>query len=298
VTSPEQQYRNSPGVNFSTLKLMARSPAAYRYGYGADDDDTASRMVLRLIHATLLEPHAIPRDFHVIPDTVRRGPAVTAEAAGRTVIKTADLATAQAMAAAVAAHPVAGPMLAAVPASHREHTLRWTDPATGLPCKGRLDALLRPPAGPGARATVIDLKTVKSVHPREIARMAASMHWHVQAAHYVAGVRLNQGLAEDAVDAVLIAMEQAPPHDVGVYRLTPDGALWAGEVLRRAWLDRLAECLRANTWPGACPGEQELELPGWAYPDAAERQAPDPAAGLDLDGVGDDTDDTDNSTGG
>ena len=297
MTSPEQQYRADPGVNFSTLKLMARSPAAYRHGYGGDDDDTASRGVLRLIHAAVLEPHTIARDFYVIADTVRRGPAVTAEAGGRTVIKTADLATAQAMAAAVAAHPVAGPMLAAVPASRREHTLRWTDPPTGLPCKGRLDALLSPKAGPDARATVIDLKTVRSVAPREIARMAASMHWHVQAAHYVAGVRYLKGYAVDDVDAVLIVMEQAPPHDVGVYRLTPDGALWAGEVTRRAWLDRLAECLRSGVWPGACPEELELELPGWAYPDAAgEGQTLDPAAGLDLDGVGDD--DTDNTTGG
>ena len=289
MTSPEQQYRADPGVNFSTLKLMARSPAAYRYGYGADDDDTASRGVLRLIHAAVLEPHTIASDFYVIPGTVRRGPAVTAEAGARTVVKAADLATARAMAAAVAAHPVAGPMLAAVPAHLREVAVSWTDEATGLPCKGRLDALDLREWG----ATVIDLKTVRSCAPREIARMAASMHWHVQAAHYAAGVRANQGLTDDAVDAVLIVMEQAPPHDVGVYRLTPDGALWAGEVLRRAWLDRLAECLRAGTWPGACPQEQELELPGWAYPDAAEGQTLDPAAGLDLDGV-----DDDNSTGG
>jgi hypothetical protein len=88
---------------------------------------------------------------------------------------------------------------------------------------------------------------------------------------------------------------------VGVYRLTPDGALWAGEVTRRAWLDRLAECLRSGTWPGACPAEQELDLPGWAYPADGEGQTLDPAAGLDLDGVGDDTDEhpgTDNTTGG
>jgi len=281
VTSPEQQYRADPGVNFSTLKLMARSPAAYRYGYGADDDDTASRMVLRLIHAAVLEPHTIDRDFFVIPDDVRRSPKITAEAGGRSVVKAADLATARAMAAAVAAHPVAGPMLAQVQASHREHTLRWYDPPTGLPCKGRLDALLRATAGPGARATVIDLKTVRSCAPREIARMAASMYWHVQAAHYAAGVRVNQSLADDEVDAVLIVMEQAPPHDVGVYRLTPDGALWAGEVTRRAWLDRLAECLRADTWPGACPGKQELELPGWAYPDTVEDDDDDDNEGTD-----------------
>jgi hypothetical protein len=294
VSTTETDYRADPGVNFSTLKLMARSPAAYRYGYSADDGDTASRAVLRLIHAAVLEPHTIDRDFYVIPDDVRRSPKVTAEAGGRAVVKAADLATAQAMAAAVAAHPVAGPMLAQVPASHREHTVRWHDPPTGLPCKGRLDALLCPGAGPGAdaRYTVIDLKTVKSVQPREIARMAASMHWHAQAAHYAAGVRAVYGLPDDAVDAVLIVMEQAPPHDVGVYRLTPDGALWAGEVTRRAWMDRLAECLRADTWPGACPGEQELELPGWAYPADGEGQTPDPAAGLDLDGVSDDNDST------
>ena len=291
MTSPEQQYRADPGVNFSTLKLMARSPAAYRYGYSADDGDTASRAVLRLIHAAVLEPHTIDRDFFVIPDTVRRSPAVTAQAAGRAVVKAADLGLAEAMAAAVAAHPVAGPMLAEVPASHREHAVRWHDPRTGLPCKGRLDALAVHAPGQGVRATVIDLKTVKSCAPREIARMAASMHWHAQAAHYAAGVREVYGLPDDAVDAVLIVMEQAPPHDVGVYRLTPDGALWAGEVTRRAWLDRLAECLSSGVWPGACPAEQELELPGWAYPDAGgEGQTPDPAAGLDLDGVSDDND--------
>jgi len=292
MTSPEQQYRADPGVNFSTLKLMARSPAAYRHGYSADDGDTASRAVLRLIHAAVLEPHTIDRDFFVIPDDVRRSPKITAEAAGRTVVKAADLATAQAMAAAVAAHPVAGPMLARVPADHREVPIAWVDAPTRLRCKGRLDALdLREWS-----ATVIDLKTVRSCAPREIARMAANMHWHVQAAHYAAGVREVYGLTDDAVDAVLIVVEQAAPHDVGVYRLTPDGALWAGEVTRRAWLTRLAECAEARTWPGACPAEQELELPGWAFPGG---QALDPAAGLDLDGVGEDTiDDTDNTTGG
>lgn len=294
VTLSDAQYRRAPGVNFSTLKLMARSPAAYRHALLHPEEagsDTADRGVLRLIHAAILEPQHLSRDFYVIPDGTRRSPAVTAEAAGRTVVKAADLAVARVMAAAVAAHPVAGPMLAQVPAEHRELPVRWVDADTRLRCKGRLDALhLREWS-----ATVIDLKTVRSVHPREIARMAAFMHWHVQAAHYAAGVREVYSLPDDAVDAVLIVMEQAPPHDVGVYRLAPDGALWAGEVLRRAWLTRLAECARASVWPGACPAEQELELPGWAYPDEAG-QTPDPAAGLDLDGVG--GDDTDNTAGG
>jgi len=269
VTSSDAAYRRAPGVNFSTLKLMARSPAAYRHALLHPEDaagDTASRAVLRLIHAAVLEPQHLSRDFYVIPDDVRRSPKITVEAAGRTVIKAADLATARAMAAAVAVHPVAGPMLTQVPAAHRELGLAWVDADTRLRCKGRLDALDLREWG----ATVIDLKTVRSVHPREIARMAANMHWHVQAAHYAAGAREAYSLPDDAVDAVLIVMEQAPPHDVGVYRLAPDGALWAGEVTRRAWLTRLAECARARTWPGACPAEQELELPGWAYPTEAD----------------------------
>ena len=61
----------------------------------------------------------------------------------------------------------------------------------------------------------------------------------------------------------MIAVENAPPHDVAVYRV-PDEALVPGLALVRAWAARVLECRTAGVWPGVCPVARELRLPDWA----------------------------------
>lgn len=58
-------YQADRAVNFSTMKVLHKgSPKHYRHAVESQDTgDTTSRGMLRLIHALVLEPHHVARDF-------------------------------------------------------------------------------------------------------------------------------------------------------------------------------------------------------------------------------------------
>src|SRR4051812_21882352 len=57
----EHVYRAAPGVSQSSLKAIARSPAHYKAGVEDDDnEDTAARLMGRLVGTLVLEPKREP----------------------------------------------------------------------------------------------------------------------------------------------------------------------------------------------------------------------------------------------
>jgi len=273
------RYVGMEGVNWSKLKLLRESPLAYKHAVDTgEDDDAASRGMLRLVHALTLEPENVGRDYALFTDGDRRGDKFTAHKAafpGRTYPNQREWDKAQAIAKAVREHPVAGPIVTGAD-GRSEVTIAWTDPETGLPCKGRMDRVIRRPARADRLYTVIDLKTVGSIQERRFAYMVARNGWHCQLAHYCDGLAIAQGLGRvtgdtPQVDAMFIAVEDKPPHDVGVFILEPETTLWAGDEERRKLLTKLAECVQTNHWPGRYDAPVLLDLPAWAFdPDPEE----------------------------
>jgi hypothetical protein len=264
VDMPFGAYRALDGWNWSTIKHMSASPRHVHRARTAPDDDTPARGVLRAIHALVLEPHRFDGMFAVYEG--RRDARSKEYQAflgsipdGCTVLTPRELSDVQTTAEAIRSHPVVAELLAA---GEPEVVVEWTDEATGLPMKGRLDW-----CGP---AGVVDLKTIGTTCPRAVASMVARHGWHGQAAHYSAGL---EALGQRDVPYVIIAAEGKGAQDVAVYELDrgiPDGALHVGAVLRRRLLDRLAECVRLDEWPGRHPGRQVLCLPQYALEDGAE----------------------------
>lgn len=251
-------YEDVAAVNWSTLVHMRQSPAHYANALQHRRQDTPAFALGRAVHALVLEPHSFDQLFTVWADS-RRTKAWKDFAAEeqRTILRTDDMDRARAIAAAVAVNPLAAEWLSRP--GLREQEVYWVDTATQLPCKARLDYLCP------ERRWLADLKTCRSTDHRRFAAAAATYGYHGQLAHYAAAVRGVLGWAPARV--AIIAVESDPPHDVVVYELDVEGALAAGEELRRALLERVAECMAAGSWPGRYDEPQVLELPAWALPD-------------------------------
>lgn len=252
------EYEAVNAVRWSDLKYMAVSPLAYRHRVTAEPTDSAAMLFGRAVHAAVLEPLSLADAFTVF-DGPRRG-AVWTEFrdanAGKDILTRPEWDRVLAVQAAVMAHPVAAGLLSGP--GENEVTVTWTDPETGLACKGRLDRLVTRP-----RPLIVDLKTTRTLDPRLFARSVAELRYCSQLGMYRDGVGIARGFK---CGAVIVAAESEAPHDVGVFRVASDD-LWSGSDEYHALLAKLAECEASGEWPGRFPERQELELPPWAYAD-------------------------------
>ena len=253
-----EAYRARAGVNWSRLKLARTSALHYRDT--PERTDTASLGMLRAVHALVLEPENFDRDFAVYAGRrdkrTKAYQEFLADLGDRTVLSPKEHEEARTIAAAVLAYPPARALLTHEGA-RTEVGLYWTDDATGLDCKGRADLVIVA----DGKATVIDLKTVRSINPRQMGGDAARMGYHGQLAHYSAGVAST--LDVEVVAMGLLCVEGTAPHDVGLFLLDEE-ARDAGVDLRDSLLATIAKAEADDNYPGQCPTPTTLSLPAWA----------------------------------
>ncbi len=85
--SSHDAYRALPGVNWSSLKAMAKSPLHYLHGLENPPGDSPVFRFGRLFHSVTLEPHKVEAEYVVIEKTPTKceGPDWDAYQAGRLV---------------------------------------------------------------------------------------------------------------------------------------------------------------------------------------------------------------------
>ena len=253
------EYQALPGWNWSKIKLLEDgSPRHVKHALTAPDEDTSSRVMLRAVHALVLEPDRFEDSFSVYggrrDKRTKAYQAHLEEHAGTAVLNVRDYDLACTTARAIRTHPGVRPLL---DTGRPEVSLTWVDEATGLPCKCRIDWL---------GSALVDLKTLGTTNERQVASIVARDLNHGQLAHYDAGLRAH----DINVPAFLVVAEGKGAHDVAVFELDagiPDGALHVGRVLRRRLMTRLAECVEFDHWPGRHEGRQQLCLPTYALLD-------------------------------
>lgn len=175
---------------------------------------------------------------------------------GLTPLKPAEADTITAMAAALRAHPVAGPLLGRPGRAEQSFIAR--DPETDVMCRARIDWLPDVPAG--ARAIAVDYKTTTDASPAAFAASMGKYGYHQQGAFY-ADALLWLGLADD-IQFVFVAQEKDPPHLVTVGTPDPTALEW-GRVLNRKARDLYRWCTERDEWPGYPPEPVQLVLPSW-----------------------------------
>jgi len=246
-------YCQLDAVNASSLKAAAVSAADYHYDLTHERPDTAAMAKGRAIHCATLEPDEFPRRYTVW-SAARRGKDWLAFEEGATdagleILTQAEYADVLATRDAVRAHPVAACYL---DWGDAERTITWTDEATGLPCKARLDFL---------NECVVDLKTSRDIGDHSFSRTTHDLLYHMSAAHYLNGIKAVTGVDHPFV---FIAVESNPPHDVRVGPLSED-AIYCGEQEAARLLRLVADCTASGEWPGAFPDEDTFDLPAWYY---------------------------------
>jgi hypothetical protein len=253
----------SDRVNFSTLKLMGKSPAHYRDRIQNPPGPDSDAMRLgRAIHLAVLEPQRF-RDEVVRWTGGRRAggewTAFAAAHAAQEILTQPEWERCLAVQAAVRASDSASRYLLQ---GQAEQTVLWRHqrpalrefPELGFDCRGRLDWI-------GLDA-IVDLKTTRDASPEAFGRSCWQFAYHAQSAFYADGYEAATG---QQLPFVVVAVETTAPYVVQCYRV-PDHVLEIGRETYRAWLDRLDLCRRENRWPGYAMEELELALPRWAVP--------------------------------
>lgn len=258
-------YTSLPGVNWSTLKALRDSPAAYQHLLTHPRPDSDAFRVGRAVHSAVLTPYLFGEEFVVWEGRRDLRTAAyrefLAENEGRTVLTQDQHGEAVAIGAAVRASPLVSPYLRDGSA---EVVLQWADTGTGLACKARADWLVTLPSG---LQVLLDLKTCQTAEARAFGSAAARYGYHCQLAFYADGLA---AMGQPVDKVIIVAAEKVPPFDSAVFVLVEDTALYAGREEYRGLLRRLVECQTFDRWPGRYEVERALELPAWLFADPTD----------------------------
>lgn len=253
MTITNEQYHADPAVSASHVKEAMRSPYHYWARFLDPNrkpvEPTTAMRFGSLVHTAVLEPEELLQRYGVAPDRRTKAGKEQAErmaADGIEAITETDMTIALSMAASVRNHPAAAALLAKGKA---EQSFWWDDLPTGLRCKCRPDWY--------HGTTIVDLKTCQDASPAAFASSVAKFGYHIQAAHYLAGLH-------GAERFVFVAVEKTAPYAIAVYELD-QAAMALGRTMRDNALEVIATCKAADSWPGyGDTSVQTLSLPHWA----------------------------------
>lgn len=259
---PASEYYADPAIGGTALRDALRSPLhfwARHLDPAREFKETPAMRLGTLAHLAILEPERWADETILAPTVDRRTKAgkeawaaFLEEAAGKEIVSAEDAAIVESIAAAVRGHRGAGALLKG---AATEVSLEWRDDATGMRCKGRMDAVAK------HDDVIIDVKTCQDASPASFTRSIANFGYHIQAAHYIDGYEAATGVRPRAY--IWIAVESSAPHGVAVYAADL-GMLEIGAEKRAMALEIIAECTESGHWPGYPAEIQTISLPGWA----------------------------------
>lgn len=287
---PAETYHAWDAVSNSRLSRLAVTPAHLRAYLDDPPESTDAQRKGTAIHYAILEPglfstrytratqcEATKKDGERCsnPGTGRyaghwfcglKSHAPAGEADGIEVLSPEDYADCVRARASVDAHSKAREALAG--GEHRELSLVWDDPETGLLCKARIDHLNE------AMGCTVEVKKTRSAAPRKFAADAYRYGYHRQSSWYREAVLAFPGEFFDMTDPHrIVALEDSAPFALNVFTLA-DGAMEAGRAELRTYLRQYADCLAADSWPMVgrdySADEVELTLPDWAWDEVSE----------------------------
>lgn len=243
-------------LNWSTLKLIGRSPRALKRATIVPRVDSEWLLLGRAIHCAALEPDEFSNRYIIAPKVDRRTKEgketwanFLADAGPREVLDhdSGDIITKASQ--ALQEHPVASFLLQ----GKKEQIITWTDAETGIACKGRVDV---------AGERIVDLKS--SSHGASLPLLmneAARRDYHGQCAWYHDGAKAAG--FDLQLPPAIVYVETQEPFDVVCLAMTEE-TFQEGRALYRRLLTQYQGCQLTDYWPGMAPELVQWELPSWA----------------------------------
>jgi PDDEXK-like domain of unknown function (DUF3799) len=250
---PADSYFAEDRINCSGLKLIARTPAHFKYykEHLHEKPPTPSMILGTAVHCAVLEPDTFKARYTVGPQCDKRtkeGKAIWAnlEADKKIILSASDYEAVEGMSQSVLIHETASKLLAA---GDPEVTV-YTD-IEGIPAKARLDWY--------RNGIILDLKTTQAADPESFSRSCANFGYSLQAAFYM-DCCAAAGL--EAHTLIFITVESSAPYLVSCYEFD-ELSLDYGRDHYRTALNKYRECLALNEFPGFPTDIQTISLPAW-----------------------------------
>lgn len=252
----ENLYHAHEALSQSQMKVLLDNPARYRWQL---DHPQPHRDVFdfgHAVHAKILGVGlAIAAlDFDSWRTKAAQEAKAAARAEGKVPMLAADVAKVDAMAEAALSHRAARAILEN--SGPVEQSMFWTDEATGVACRGRVDKVAHTRNG----AALVDLKSCVDASPHGFTKAVWNFSYHQQRGTYTAGYEAITG---ELPGFYFIAVEKDAPHFTAVYALD-DVATRRGDDLYRDALDLYVRCSEADDWPAYGDDVQTLTSPRWA----------------------------------
>lgn len=267
---PAPVYHSWRAASQSLLSVIHSRTLAHAHEYmqGAYEPTEAMNFG-SAYHAMVLEPGLFEKHYHIWsgkPRNTKEGKgdyeaalAVVGGDEGR-LVRQGDLAEMRAMHTALRRETRTRKLVCV--AGSFEACIVWRDEPTGMMCKARLDKLLPEPFD-----IILDLKAVRSASPVDFAKSAADYGYDIQAGFYTDGVKAATG--RDC-RFFFIPQEKEAPYLSSVVDATDERhqpmAAEVGRHKYRQALERLADALASDRWPGYGDEPHALALPVWAVP--------------------------------
>ena len=248
----DAEYFAAEGLSHSDTKLLARSPAYYRYVKTTGDREMKSEYDFgHAVHELLLGKGG---GIEVIDANDWRTKAAKeardeARAAGRAPMLQHEYDKAKACADGVRLHPFARMILDGM--DHAELARFWDD--GDVRRKAKIDAVI-------GRCGV-DVKTTDNADTEAFGRSAGKYGYATQNSWYEDALTACLGI--DDPGFLFLVVEKNPPYLVNVIQLDRyDVEL--GAKRNRQMIDLYRQCRDADTWPAYGDGINQAQLPRWA----------------------------------
>ncbi len=243
LTTADELYRSLPRVSNSDLTRLKEE----QLGYG-DANTTGlatterAKVFGRAFHQHLLEPESIGMVMHqLLPDLTSTSLEPT---------QASELAM---LMATIRKDPFCRRYLRQ---SERERVVLFTDPATGVPCKTRLDMVHTSPKR--RNALIIDVKMTSACTPAQFLESCYTYDYDRQAAFYLDSLRFSDsGEWTDTkqFNVVFIGMMKQQPHRLFAIDTTSiPGFIDYGRKKYRFWLRK---------WREEQEGHRLVPTPAW-----------------------------------
>ena len=267
---PNDAYHAAPAIGSTGLKLLQQSPLHY-WAACLDPnrvrrESTPAQRIGTAWHCAVFEPKAFVDRYVQIPDGLDRrtkeGKALWSEIqlSGREPMTPDAWDQIERMAGSARLHPVSK-VLFDHPEGAAETSMFWVDSETGVTCKIRPDYMV-PPCKMFPNGLIVDGKTCEDASPEGFAKQAWNWDMLIQAAFYSDGFRFIFK-TDMPPSFVWLAQEKDAPFASAYYSAGEDLIAYGRKTYRRL-LKMLADCQRADQWPGYPQTVQSLELPAWA----------------------------------
>jgi hypothetical protein len=254
---PAEQYFAENRINNSGLKLIARTPAHFKYNLEHPEErkPTPQMQLGTAVHCAVLEPKTFQDRYTVAPQCDKRtkeGKAIWAEleASKKLILSASDYELVEGMSKSVLTHETASKLLAA---GDPEVTV-FTD-IEGIPAKARLDWY--------RNGIILDLKTTQAADPDSFSKSCANFSYALQSSWYM---DCCQSIGLECHTLIFLVVESSAPFLCTAYELDDRSIEWGRDHYKKA-LNRYRECIALDEWPGYDASIQTISLPQWVLKD-------------------------------